>query len=90
MTYHYPPTLVDILELWSVLPTTYCERRYMQRLLLLLEGATTGTRTADTNSWTELRRLHYHPSKHVSACLGSATLRGSYGDGSILRLTRDD
>ena len=26
--YHYPPTLVDILELWNVLPATYCGRRY--------------------------------------------------------------
>jgi len=24
----YPPTLVDITELWNVLPATYCGRRY--------------------------------------------------------------
>ena len=47
-------------------------------------------RTADTDSWTKLRRLHYHQPEHVSACLGSAALRGGYDDDSILRLTRDD
>jgi hypothetical protein len=84
----YPPTLVDITELRNVLPTTYCGEG--------TEGtetkvrATTSTSTADTDSWTKLRRLHHHQPEHVSACLGSAALRGGYDDDSILRLTRDD
>ena len=47
-------------------------------------------RTADTDSWTKLRWIHYHQPEHVRACLGSAALRGGYDDDSILRLTRDD
>ena len=84
-------TLVNILELWNVLPAAYCGQRYLQWLLLLLErleGATTSI--ANTYSWTKLWWLHYDQPEHVSACLGSATLRGGYDDGSILRLTRDD
>ena len=50
----------------------------------------TRTGTADTDNWTKLRRLHHHQPEHVSACLGSAALRGGYDDDSILRLTRDD
>jgi hypothetical protein len=53
-------------------------------------GATTSTSTTDTDSWTKLRQLHHHLPEHVSACLGSAALRGGYDDDSILRLTRDD
>jgi hypothetical protein len=53
-------------------------------------GATTSTSTADTASLTKLRRLHHHQTEHVSACLGSAALRGGYYDDSILRLTRGD
>jgi hypothetical protein len=53
-------------------------------------GATTSTSTADTDSWTKLRRLHHYQSEHVSACLGSAAMWGGYDDDSILRLTRGD
>jgi hypothetical protein len=35
-------------------------------------------------------RFHHHQPEHVSACLGSAALRGGYDDDSILRLTGDD
>ena len=66
------------------------DRGYLHRLLLLLEGATTNSSTADTNNWTKLRRLHYHPPEHVSACLGSVALWGGYDDDSTLRVTRDD
>ena len=48
------------------------------------------TSTADTDSWTKLRRLHHRQPEHVSRCLGSAALRGGYDDDSILRLIRDD
>ena len=41
-------------------------------------GATNSTSTADMDSSTELRRSHHHQPEHVSACLGSATLRGGY------------
>jgi hypothetical protein len=37
-----------------------------------------------------MRRLHCYQFEHVSACLGSATLRGGDDDDYILRLTRDD
>ena len=73
-----------------VLSTTYCGRKYLQRLLLLLEGATTSTNTADTDSWTKLRRLHCHQPEHVSACSGSAAMRGGCDGDSILCLARDD
>jgi hypothetical protein len=52
--------------------------------------ATTSTSTADTDSWTKLRRVHHHQREHVSACLGSAALRGVYDADSILPLTRGD
>ena len=88
--FHYPPTLVDIIELRNVLLATYRGRRYPTGYRNEGSGNYRYEYTADTDSWTKLRRLHYHQPEHVSACLGSATMWGGYDDDSILRLTRDD
>jgi hypothetical protein len=79
-----------ILELWNVLPATSRWRRYPMGYRN--EGSVNYRYeyTADTDSCTKLWWLHYHQPEHVSACLGSAALRGGYDDDSILRLTRDD
>ena len=79
-----------ILELWNVLPATSRWRRYPTGYRNEGSGNYRYEYTADTDSCTKLRWLHYHQPAHVSACLGSAALRGGYDDDSILRLTRDD
>jgi hypothetical protein len=87
----YPPTLVVLWILQNY--GTYFPLRTAGEGTEGTEtkvGATTSTSTDDTDSWTKLRRLHHHQPEHVSACLGSAALRGGYDDDSILRLTRDD
>ena len=90
--YSLPSHPCKILELWIVLPATYCGRRYLQ--------PTTATNVAawgyyqyEYRRYGQLNQAAAATTSSTSACesvLRSAVLRGGCDNDSILRLTRED
>ena len=67
---------------FGAMDRTYCGDVLLHKVPTTATTAVVGgyyrTSTANTDSWTKLRRLHYYQPEHVSRYLGSATLRGDY------------